>query len=350
MTHDAERGLAVEVAGLRKRYGAHAALDCVDVRIAAGSLTAILGPSGCGKTTLLKTIAGFERPDEGAVLFDGVDVTDWPPEARGIGLVFQGYALFPHMTVAANIAYPLKARRLDRHEIARRVTDTARAMEIEPLLARKPAEISGGQRQRVAIARAVVFQPRLLLLDEPLSALDRNLRDRMKEELVRLHRRLGITLVIVTHDQDEATELADQIVVMDAGRVIGAGSPRDLYDRPASAAVAQFFGRSTLFAVEGRADGRLLAAGATVPEAAGGGAGTHLLVRPEGFRRADGADEAAVAVVVETIVFRAGRLAVTARHANGATVLAELAASEAEDLAPGVALHLAVAAGWLVTP
>jgi putative spermidine/putrescine transport system ATP-binding protein len=268
-------------------------------------------------------------------------VTPVPPERRGIGIVFQNYALFPHMSVARNLAYPLRARRLPRAEIDRRVAAMAEVMEVADLLDRMPRQVSGGQRQRVAIGRAIIFSPRLLLLDEPLSALDRGLRDKMKEELRRLHRRLGITIVMVTHDQDEAMELADMIAVLDRGRLIGHGAPRALYDRPPTRALATFFGRSNLLTVERAADGRVMLAGAAVPAE---GDGTLLLLRPEQLVRG----EAGLPATVEEAVFRGGRWAVTARLADGQTVTAELGARDGDGLVPGAPLRLQATGGWLV--
>jgi ABC-type Fe3+/spermidine/putrescine transport system ATPase subunit len=337
-------GAAVRLHGVSRRFGAALAVDRLALDIPAGSFTALLGPSGCGKTTTLMMLAGFERPDAGRVVIDGADVTAIPPERRGIGLVFQNYALFPHMTVAQNLAYPLRARGLPRAEVAAKVAAMAAMMEVTELLDRLPRQVSGGQRQRVAIGRAIVFSPRLLLLDEPLSALDRGLRDKMKEELRRLHRRLGITIVMVTHDQDEAMELADVIAVLERGRMIGHGSPRDLYDRPSSRALASFFGRSNLLNVARAPDGAPLLAGVRIPA---GGDGTLLLLRPEQVGRAT-PGQAGLAATVEDAVFRGGRWAVTTRLPDGQTLTAELPAAEGDGLAPGMALQLEVRGGWLV--
>ncbi|WP_161140957.1 ATP-binding cassette domain-containing protein, partial [Propylenella binzhouense] len=255
---------------MSKRFGTHAALRDVDLEVPAGAFAALLGPSGCGKTTMLMIIAGFEAPDGGRVLLGGEDITDRPAERRGMGIVFQNYALFPHMSAAENIAYPLRARRMARREIAGRVRRVAEMLEIGDLLARAPRQLSGGQRQRVAIARAIVFEPQLLLMDEPLSALDRNLRERMKDEIRRLHARIGVTTVMVTHDQDEAMEMADTVAVMEHGRVAEVGSPRRLYERPESVAVARFFGRSNLLRVEPTPAGPALAGRPLPPGLAAG--------------------------------------------------------------------------------
>ncbi|WP_224404771.1 ABC transporter ATP-binding protein [Afifella sp. IM 167] len=341
-------GSAIHIEGVKKSFGAHVALQGVDVEIPAGSFTAILGPSGCGKTTLLMTIAGFEHPEEGRIRFDAHEVTAEPPERRNVGLVFQSYALFPHMSVADNIAYALRARRRPKAEIADKVKAVAALMEVEPLLARLPSEISGGQRQRVAIARALVFDPHILLLDEPLSALDRNLRDRMKDELRRIHRKLGITIVIVTHDQDEATELADQIIVMDSGRVLAAGPPRALYEQPRSAEIARFFGRANIFKVAGNSEDAVHVEGSRLDAATVSGEGAQILVRPEDFEQVEEDREDAIRMLVEAVTFRAGLCAVTCKAPSGAPVLAELPTGRIETLAKGDAFYLRPRKAWLL--
>jgi len=232
------------------------ALEPTDLAIAAGETVVFLGPSGCGKTTTLRLIAGLERPDAGGrVLFDGVDVTALPIERRNIGMVFQSYALFPNMTVAENIGYGLKVRRLPSNQIRARVGEMLEMMRIGKLADRQIDQLSGGQRQRVALARALAVRPRALLLDEPLTALDAKLRDTLRLEINGLLRSLGITAIYVTHDQDEAMALGDRIVVMENGRVAQTGRPQEIYHRPASAFVADFIG--TMNRLPGRvADGR----------------------------------------------------------------------------------------------
>ena len=232
----------VEIRGLTKRFGSVTVLEPTDLTIADGEFAVIVGPSGCGKSTLLRLIAGLEEPSGGRVRVGGCDVTDAAPADRGLAMVFQSYALYPHLTVAENIAFPLKVQRRPRAEIARRVAEVAGTLELGALLDRRPAALSGGQRQRVSIARAIVREPRVLLLDEPLSNLDAELRVRMRHEFARLHGRLGATMIYVTHDQLEAMTLANRIVVMGAGRVEQVGAPLDLYARPATLAVARAIG------------------------------------------------------------------------------------------------------------
>ncbi|MBL8581767.1 MAG: ABC transporter ATP-binding protein [Rhizobiaceae bacterium] len=324
---------SIRLAGLRKQFGPHKALDGIDVTVAPGSFTAVLGPSGSGKSTLLMSIAGFQELDAGSVYVDDVDITAVAPQKRGIGIVFQGYALFPHMTVADNIAYPLRARGLPRAEIATRVDAMAKIMEIEPLLARLPAQVSGGQRQRVAIARALVFEPPLLLLDEPLSALDRHLRDRMKEELRLVHRRTGVTIIMVTHDQEEAMELADRMIVMEHGAVIADGAPAALYRRPANRKIAAFLGQANFLAAREAAHGAVSAGGTTVDASVLSGTGGTLLIRQEALVPvAAPRDHSCLTIGVDSLLFRAGRYVITGQVPTGETVTAEFSgpASEVE--------------------
>ena len=222
------------------------AVDDVKLEVAEGEFITLLGPSGCGKTTLLRMLAGFERPDRGAIRLDGQDVTHLPPYKRDVNMVFQDYALFPHLTIAKNVAFGLERLRIERADIARKVEETLQLVGLADKADRMPHQLSGGQRQRVALARAIVRRPRVLLLDEPLSALDANLREAMQVELKHLHHKLGLTFIMVTHDQTEALVMSDRIVVMHKGRVAQAGTPADLYDRPASTYVANFVGTSNL--------------------------------------------------------------------------------------------------------
>ena len=235
----------VSVAAVSKRYGAVEALRAVSLDFEAGRLTAILGPSGCGKTTLLRSIAGFVSVDAGAIRFDGAEVTALPPQQRGTAMVFQSYALWPHMTVFDNVAYGLRLRRVPADEITRRVRAALALVEIgdvEATARRKPAALSGGQQQRVALARAIVVEPRVLLLDEPLSNLDAKIRQRLRVEVRRLQRRVGITTIYVTHDQEEALAIADRVVLMNRGVVAQAGTPEQVYLEPATEFVADFLG------------------------------------------------------------------------------------------------------------
>ena len=241
---------ALSVEGVEKRFGGTAVLDGLSLSIAGGSFVALLGASGSGKTTLLRLIAGFEAPDGGRILLDGADLDGIPPYQRPVNLVFQSYALFPHMSVADNIGYGLRREGMAADEVTRRVGDALAMVRLDGLGDRKPRQLSGGQAQRVALARALAKRPKLLLLDEPMAALDRGLREHTRNELKRLHRELGTTFVLVTHDQEEALALADRVALLDRGRLAQDGSPEDLYERPASLAVARFVGRINL--IEGR--------------------------------------------------------------------------------------------------
>lgn len=237
---------AVEVEGLTRRFGAVTALSQVSLAIRAGEFFSLLGPSGCGKTTLLRIIAGLDIPDEGVVRLGGADVTSLPAHRRPVNTVFQSYALFPHLSVWDNVAFGLRMKRLSRVEIESRVRRGLELVEIEPLAQRKPHELSGGQKQRVALARALVNEPQVLLLDEPLGALDLRLRRQLQGELRQLQRRLGITFIHVTHDQDEAFALSDRIAVMCAGRIEQLGEGPALYERPRNRFVSQFLGSCSL--------------------------------------------------------------------------------------------------------
>lgn len=234
------------LANVSKRYGDLKALDEVSLTIGRGDFVTLLGPSGSGKSTALMAIAGFLEPDSGSVAFEGRDITALKPEERGFGVVFQGYALFPHMTAAENIAYPLRVRKMGKAEIGERVQRVLDMVKLGPFADRKPTMLSGGQQQRVAIARALVYEPPLLLLDEPLSALDKKLRGELQDGLKELHRRLGTTFVNVTHDQDEALSLSTSVVVLSGGRVVQQASPDEIYDRPETAFVADFIGSANL--------------------------------------------------------------------------------------------------------
>lgn len=281
---------SVTVEDLAKRFGAVTALQPTSLSIEDGEFVVIVGASGCGKSTLLRLIAGLEEPSSGRITIDGRDVTHVVPADRGLAMVFQSYALYPHLTVAENIAFPLKVAKRPRAEIAARVNEVAKALELTPLLSRRPRALSGGQRQRVSIARAIVRRPRVLLLDEPLSNLDAELRVRMRHEFARLHAQLQATMIYVTHDQLEAMTLANRIVVMNAGRVEQVGPPLDLYDAPASLAVARAIGSPGMNLLAGRvtdtdADGTTvqLEGGAEVRAAVRAEPGTSVTigVRPE---------------------------------------------------------------------
>ncbi len=240
----------IELDGVGKRYGAVTAVREVHLTIAAGEFLTLLGPSGCGKTTLLRMIAGFEAPTAGRIRLGGEDITGVPPHRRPVNQVFQGYALFPHLTVRGNVAFGLRMRGVAPAELERRVDEALALVALQGLGERFPHELSGGQRQRVAVARAVVCRPQVLLLDEPFSALDAKLRQSMRAELQALQRRLGMTFVLVTHDQDEALALSDRIAVINAGALEQVGSPREIYHRPATAFVAEFVGHANLIPAE----------------------------------------------------------------------------------------------------
>jgi putrescine transport system ATP-binding protein len=256
----------LRIEGLSKRFGAFAAVDHLSLDIYQGEFFALLGPSGCGKTTLLRLIAGFERASAGRILLDGVDLATVPPHRRPVNMMFQSYALFPHLTVEANVAFGLKQEGLPKLQIGERVADMLALVKLENFGRRKPHELSGGQRQRVALARSLVKRPRVLLLDEPMAALDKKLRGETQFELMDLQRRLGLTFIIVTHDQSEAMTVADRIAVMDRGRLMQVAPPTEIYEQPNSRWVADFIGNVNLFegrlgddgtSVEGTAVGRL---------------------------------------------------------------------------------------------
>lgn len=275
---------ALSLRGLTKRYHHTVAIDDVTLDIAAGEFLTLLGPSGSGKTTVLMAIAGFVEPTAGDILLDGAPITRLPPEAREFGVVFQGYALFPHMTVAENIAYPLRVRGMGRTAREARVRETLDLVQLGALAGRKPVQLSGGQQQRVALARALVFRPKLLLLDEPLSALDKSLRTDLQIELKRLHSRIGTTFVNVTHDQEEAITMSDRIAIMRGGRLAQLGTPTALFERPESRFVAGFLGRSNflearILAVQG-GEARLDCQGVALTQesAAGMAPGQSLLL------------------------------------------------------------------------
>ncbi len=237
----------IRIRGISKHFGDFAAVDNVDLTIEKGELFSILGGSGCGKTTLLRMLAGFETPTSGTIEIDGVDVTEQPPYERHVNMMFQSYAVFPHMTVENNIAYGLRKEKTPKKEIARRVDEMLELVQLGDLRARKPDQLSGGQRQRVALARALIKQPKVLLLDEPLAALDKKLRERTQFELMNIQDELGVTFVVVTHDQEEAMTLSSRIAVMDDGRFQQIGTPKEIYEFPANRFVAEFVGTINTF-------------------------------------------------------------------------------------------------------
>jgi multiple sugar transport system ATP-binding protein len=335
----------LELRGVTRRFGPQTVLDGIDVSIPAGSFTALLGASGCGKSTTLRIMAGLDRPTTGEVLLEGTDVAGKTAHERNVAMVFQSYALYPHLTVAQNIALPLAMRHLTtlgrtpflgrfapgsgaaRERIRKAVSEVADMLGLEALLARKPAQLSGGQKQRVALGRALVRDPVLFLLDEPLSNLDARLRVKMRTELVALHKRTGRPFVYVTHDQSEAMAMADQIVVMIAGQVAQAGSPRDLYDRPASRDVAAFIGTNAINLFEP----------GTAPAGLHPAAGEMLVgLRPEHLSPlADGRIEARL----ETAEYLGSEIVLGLRAESGAELRA-LAPGDYEIPAPGATVRL----------
>jgi putative spermidine/putrescine transport system ATP-binding protein len=274
-------GLVLE--GISKRFNSVAAVDHVDLSVPNGTFVCMLGPSGCGKTTLLRTIAGLEEPTSGRILIDGKDITKVPAHQRDFGMVFQSLALFPHLNVGENVAYPLRIRGVGKADQSRRVEELLALVDLRGFTDRPVSKLSGGQRQRVAIARALALSPKLFLLDEPLSALDAKLREAMQVELRKLQQRLGITTIVVTHDQREAMTMADLVVVMGNGRIQQAASPVEIYRKPVNSFVADFIGSTNLLPVRSAAGQGVSAPGGTIPGVALGAGQDHatLSVRPE---------------------------------------------------------------------
>ncbi|MGW0806000.1 ABC transporter ATP-binding protein [Nonomuraea sp. NPDC002799] len=330
----------VEIEGLAAGYEGARVLDLDRLSIRKGEFLSILGPSGCGKTTLLNSIAGFVQPTAGRIVIDGSDVTRRPPYRRGLGLVFQNYALFPHMTVADNVAYGLRVRRLGKAEREERVREALRLVGLDGYAARRPKQLSGGQQQRVALARALAIRPAVLLLDEPLSNLDAKLRREMRVELRAIQRRIGTTMVFVTHDQEEALALSDRVAIMNGGRIEQLGTPDEVYRRPATRFVAQFIGAANVLEGTVTAEGGLDTDGITVGGIAGGIAGSgapglrpgeHAVVaiRPERIRLATPAsDDRVTAGVAGTVGYRAfagDAWQVEVRLADGRTLSVQVA-------------------------
>lgn len=307
-----------------KRYGALVTVDSLSLEVRHGEFVAFLGPSGCGKTTTLRMIAGLTLPDGGNIRFGEKDVTQLPPYLRNAGLVFQGYALFPHMGVADNVAFGLQMRNVPKAEADRRVQEALRLVQMDRLADRLPKQLSGGQQQRVAVARAIVYKPDALLLDEPLSALDAKLRTEVRNELRSLQKELGLTTVFVTHDQDEAISVADRIVVMSNGKIEQIGTPEDIYERPANRFVAEFIGESNFLSGEADGDGRFrLSSGQAIGYGHIGDSAARktLSIRPENIRLERGAGERdragnVMKATVENIIYR-GSLTEVIVNADG---------------------------------
>ena len=349
--------IAVELDGVTKRFGKITALDDVSLLIRRGELITLLGPSGCGKTTLLNVVAGFLMPDSGEIAVDGQRITDVPAYRREIGIMFQNYALFPHMNVAANVGYGLRMRRVAKAEIARRVADALALIKLAGLEDRKPRQLSGGQQQRVALARALVIRRKVLLLDVPFSALDRNLRTSMQVELKEIQRKLGVTTIFVTHDQSEALSLSDRIAVVAEGRIRQLGTPDEIYRRPVDRFVASFVGDvNVLHARLERIDAAVAtvalgAARVLVPSRTLQGAGTgsmvDLFVRPEELRPAEPGAAVATHGIVAAQIYQGAHvdLYVDAPEALSGRVLLRVPRHEGMSLWPaGTRISIALAA------
>ncbi|MDX8529197.1 ABC transporter ATP-binding protein [Mesorhizobium sp. MSK_1335] len=299
----------IEIKSLSKVYGQFRALDDVSLFVEEGEFIALLGPSGCGKTTLLRSIAGFVQPDGGSISISGRSMLGQPPNKRPVNTVFQNYALFPHYSVANNVAFGPRRQRLPVQEIKQRVQEALTAVGMSDFASRFPSQLSGGQQQRVALARAIVNRPKVLLLDEPLGALDLKLRKQLQLELSKLHKTLGITFIFVTHDQEEALVMADRVAVMSRGKILQLGKPDEIYDHPSSRYVASFVGESTLLRCDVGQDGRVVleANGAVLPAQLAGiwRNGQSLMIRPENIAvgPAVGPDETAVEGVVASVAF-----------------------------------------------
>jgi putative spermidine/putrescine transport system ATP-binding protein/spermidine/putrescine transport system ATP-binding protein len=349
--------IAVQLDRVTKRFGRITALDDVSLLVRRGELMTLLGPSGCGKTTLLNLVAGFLMPESGEIVIDGRRITDVPAYRREIGIMFQNYALFPHMNVAANVGYGLKMRRIAKAEIARRTAEALALVKLAGLEDRRPRQLSGGQQQRVALARALVIRPKVLLLDEPFSALDRNLRASMQVELKEIQRKLGVTTIFVTHDQSEALSLSDRIAVVADGRIRQLDTPGEIYRRPIDRFVATFIGdanvlRARLERIDGStATVALGAARVAVPSRTleGGmvGSAVDLFVRPEDLRVARADVAAAANGIVAAQIYQGGHidLYVEVPEAVSGRVLLRVPSHEASSLPPtGTRIGIALAA------
>lgn len=336
----------VEVDGVTKTYGGTiVAVENLDLAIAEGEFVTLLGPSGCGKTTLLRMLAGFELPDRGTVRLAGQDVTTTPPYRRDVNMVFQDYALFPHLTVARNVAFGLERLRIERQEINRRVTDALALVGLADKADRRPHELSGGQRQRVALARAIVRRPKVLLLDEPLSALDANLREAMQVELKHLHEKLGLTFVMVTHDQTEALVMSDRIVLMKDGRIEQIGTPLELYNHPRTPYVAGFIGSTNLLPAKihsvqsGQATVEFLNRQVTLVAPAGIKAATAgwVGIRPEKLRvgsSSSGRGQQEVIANVAEVLFHGSMVRLRCETADKVTLLVDCQISQSRQAIP----------------
>jgi len=316
--------LPIAARQISKAYGPVHALDGIDLDVRSGEFLTLLGPSGSGKTTLLMVLAGFTRPDHGSLKFGDSEVIRLAPHKRDVGMVFQSYALFPHMNVGANIAFPLRLRGVSKPDAAKRVEQALQMVQLGGYAGRRVDQLSGGQRQRVALARAIVFEPRILLMDEPLSALDKQLREHMQIELRRLHEKLGMTTVYVTHDQREALTMSDRIAVIDRGRIMQLDTPRRLYERPANRFIAEFIGESAFLPVE-TSGGACYYAGQRLklPDGPKPDGPCLLMLRPERLQILAGSAPEhlnRLQGVVETVVYQGDSFLLQARLADGRAV------------------------------
>ena len=344
----------IELVGLTKRFGhgatAHAAVDNIDLSVSGGEFFSLLGPSGCGKTTTLRLIAGFEEPTAGRILLDGADVSGMPPHKRNVNTVFQSYALFPFLSVSDNVAFGLKHASVSKAELRQRVDDALSLVSMTAFSARRPAQLSGGQQQRVALARALVLNPSVLLLDEPLGALDAKLRRSLKVELKALQERVGITFIYVTHDQEEALTMSDRLAVMNAGRIAQIGTPQEVYESPADAYVADFLGAANLLTVA--VSERVLDGTSTItvgeislstanPVPAASGAAAQAVIRPERVRvephGSTGVNR--VPALVERLVYHGATTQVLLRLATGESLQAVAQHEDAAAWSQGTPVH-----------
>jgi sn-glycerol 3-phosphate transport system ATP-binding protein len=320
----------VEFRGVTKRFsGDTTAVDALDLEVKDGELMVLVGPSGCGKSTALRMVAGLEQPTEGSITIGGRDVAGLSPGARDVAMVFQSYALYPHMTVRKNLAFPLRRRRIEKREIDRRVAEVAEMLELDELLHRKPAQLSGGQRQRVAMGRALIREPVAFLLDEPLSNLDAKLRSELRAELKRLHARLSTTMIYVTHDQVEAMTLGDRIAVMHRGRLLQVGTPEQIYGRPCNVFVARFVGSPAMNLLPGAAVGE--------------GAGVTIGIRPEVLEKGGNAAGPRIEIAAEVVEPLGSDVFVHGRTDAGEEIVARLPGNAR--VAPGERVALSAPAG-----
>ena len=346
-------GGSIELAGLCKRFGEHIAVDNIDLSVASGEFFSLLGPSGCGKTTTLRLIAGFEQPTAGRVLLDGLDVSAVPAHKRNVNTVFQSYALFPFLSVFDNVAFGLRYARVTKAELRTRVGDALSLVSMSSFASRRPGQLSGGQQQRVALARALVLNPAVLLLDEPLGALDAKLRRSLKVELKALQERVGITFLYVTHDQEEALTMSDRLAVLDAGRIAQVGTPRQVYEEPADSYVADFLGAANLMEIlvsERTGDSAaVLKLGEVALSTLHGcpaspGEKAHAVIRPERVRVEEHGSPGVnrVPALVERVVFLGAATQIMLRLATGASLQALLqndGDSAVANLAQGTPVH-----------